>query len=516
MNNNTSHAVRLSNQDSWLQSLIETPEFSFFAPITNNSSVRLIRLDEINEDGHKAYSQALANVYATLPPDQSIRLAYILDGRPTGVSLYFGVTADSREVDLHEAMKNLCGALEGQLPGIIFEKDNNGKHKDVTQEECRQLLTELEQAKYQGVVLGAPTVQTQETQNDEDNFQGLDRLVRALQSGSRTDSQGDGHWKLIVISQPITRQKIRQLLDEAYILSSRLTALVRTSIQTSGNTSRQKSSSVGASDSNGTNVSVSSNWGKNEGGTDSKSQGQSSGKNFQTSSTGTNTGSSQTKTVGTSEGSSKNFGTSSTKTLTGNYSLSDTEGGSLGITQEISNKRAQHLVEYLDKQLTERLKKGLTKGLFHTAMYFTAEHKSTYLRLKNTLKATFQGSDSTMSPLEVYDLPMEAHGRLLALPTTDVSVTPSELLFHSLLKNEKNGMGSIVTAEELAIIASLPQHELQGIRRKKTVKFIVDLPDTSQQDSLDLGFVMDHGRSYPNNRVRLSRTDLNKHVIVTS
>ena len=82
-------------------------------------ALRLIRLDEINEEGHQAYRQALANVYATLDANQPVRLLYLLDGGPNGVNLYFGVVADD-DTHLHEAMKNLRGALEGQLPGINF------------------------------------------------------------------------------------------------------------------------------------------------------------------------------------------------------------------------------------------------------------------------------------------------------------------------------------------------------------------------------------------------------------
>jgi hypothetical protein len=469
---------------------------------------RLIRLDEINEDGYQAYRQALANVYATLDPEQAVRFLYLLDGSPSGVALYFGIVTDSADADEHEAMKNLRGALEGHLLGINFGEE-------VTAQARNQLFDSFGKAQHQGVMLGVPTVKTQDGVNDEENFQGLDRLVRALQSGSRTDTQGDGRWKFAVISQSLGRPEIRQQLNEAYALSSKLAALVRTSIQTSGNTSRQKSSSTGTSESTGSNEGTSQNWGKNEGASESKSWGTSSSSNSSSSSSGKNSGDSQSKNVGTSEGFSKNTGTSNTISSTENYSLSDTDGSSLGITQEISNKRAQHLADYMDKQLITRLQKGLTKGLFHTAVYFAAEHNSTYQRLKNTLRATFQGSESTMSPLEVHDLPADASNQLLYLPRVNSVQSAQELLFHNLQMGPNRALGSLLTADELAIIACLPQHELQGIRRRKSVNFIVDLPDVAEIKSLNLGCIIDCGRRYPNNHVRLSRDDLSKHVFVT-
>lgn len=496
-------------QEGWLQSLLQAPALHFGAPALATPAVRLIRLDEINEERHQAYRQALSNVYAALEPEQTVRLLYLLEGGPTGVALYFGVVADA--ADAHEAMKNLRSALEGQLPGINFAQE-------VKAEESRELLERLCRAAQQGVMLGAPTGQAQDEASDEQNFQGVGRLVRALQPEIFNGIPSDERWQLAVLSQPLERRQVRQLLNEAYALSSRLAALVRTSVQASGNTSRQKSASTGSSEASGRSEGQGKNWGKNEGGSEAKSWGSSSGSSSSSRSSsknsGESSGGSQTKTAGTNEGWSSNTGTSHTKTRSENFSLSDTEGSTLGITQEIANKRAQHLLEYLDKQLITRLQKGLTKGLFHSAVYLAAENVSTYRRLKNTLRATFQGSEATMSPLEVYDLPQGARGPLLQLPALAKPLQPEGLLFHSLCAGPGGTLGSLLTADELAIVASLPEHELQGIRRRKTVGFIVDLP-TVKDAALDLGSVIDRGRRYPNNRVRLARADLNKHVFVT-
>lgn len=507
----TSPMATLASND-WFQSLVQPPSLSFGLPAETRPWVRLIRLDEINEERHQAYRQALANVYATLDPTQSVRLLYVLDGGPDGVALYFGVVADAQSADLHEAMKNLRSALEGQLPGIQFgdEVDANARNA---------LIDRLCQASHQGVMLGAPTGQEQDQTNDEQNFQGLDRLVRAMQSSSRANGRETPNispWQLTVISQPLQRQQIRQHIDNAYALSSQLAAQVRTSVQTSGNTSEQKSVSTGTSKATGTSTGASDTRGKSSGGTATTNQGSSSSSNSSSSSSSTNTGTSQAKTDGTNESRTTNKGESHTNTDTDNTSLSSTKGSSIGVTQEIANKRAQHLMDYLDKQLLARLQKGLTKGLFHSAVYLTAGNNSTYQRLKNTVRATFQGAETTMSPLEVHDLPASARGQVLRLPTLiSTSQRPEELLFHSLRPGANNTLGSLLTADELAIVASLPQQELQGIRRRKTVNFIVDLPGIVTDNAIDLGAVIDHGRRYPNNRVRLQRNDLNKHVFVT-
>ena len=501
-----------TDEQNLLQTLQQAPLLGFTAPLQTQAQTRLISLDEINEENHQAYRHALANVYASLDPANPVRLLYLLDGSPSGVDLYFGVTSDLAGADVHEAMINLRGALEGHLPGINFGRE-------ISQDACVELFERWQQTTHQGVMLGAPTGHKDEQGSEEQSFQSIDRLVRALQSGSRTGTLSTSRWQLAVISQPLEREQIRGQLDTAYALSSQLAGLVRTSVQASGNTSRQKSISTGSSEAKGSNEGISKNWGKNEGASETKNWGSSAGKNSSSSSSSsssTNSGESQTKNVGTNEGHSKNTGTSYTQTASENHSLSDTEGSTVGVTQEISNKRAQHLMDYLDKQLIARLQRGLTKGLFHSAVYLTAENQSTYRRLKNTVRATFQGSETTLSPLEIHDLPQAARGRLLQLPTLEQQVEDAqELLFHSLHVGPRNSLGSLFTADELAIVASLPERELQGIRRRKSVDFIVALPDTARENALDLGEVIDRGRRYPNNRVRISKADLNKHTFVT-
>ncbi len=420
MKNALSTVTKLSNADwlknsEWMLDLVKTPQPSFEKPLPLPFQSRLIRVDEINEEGHQAYRQALANVYGTLDAEQAVRFLYLLCGSASGVELYFGVVSDTENGDVHEAMKNLRGALEGQLTGINFGDDVSAENRDA-------LFKAFSTASQQGVMLGAPTAQGQDDANEEDSFQGFDRLVRALQSSNSKDTQSEGRWKLAVVSQPLGRAHIRQQLDSAYELSSRLTTLVKTSVQSSDNTSRQKSTSIGSSEAKGTNESKGENWSKNKGGSEAHTEGTSSG----SSSSSSNNSDTKTKTNGTSEGTSTNKGSSFTKTVSQNDSLSDTEGQSVGFTQEIANKRAQHLVDYLDKQLIVRLQKGLTKGLFHTAVYLAAEDRSTYQRLKKNVCATFQGSETTLRPLEIYDLPANAHGQFLRLPKITPQVSAQE------------------------------------------------------------------------------------------
>lgn len=536
----TSTPIQPLNLENPLPQLSEELALHLNAPVAHlGAQIRLIRLDEINEERHQTYQQALANVYASMDCTQAARLLYLLDGSPDGVHLYFGVVADSPDTDLHQAIQNLRGALEGQLPGINFGEEIGGSRKAA-------LLERLGRSRRQGVLLGTPTLDEQTPHGDAPNFQDIDRLVRALQSGG--DSSSDS-WQLTVISQPLTRPQIRQQLQAAYALSSQLSAHISTNVQASGNASRQSGTSSGQSEARGSSQSTtqtdgssesdttgdnkSDTRGKNNGGSEGKNEGKSSGSSSTGNSQDKNWGTSESRTTGTSTSHTKGTNTSTshadslslTRTSNDGSSQSRTTGHTLGISKELTDKHAQHLVDYLDKQLIARLQKGLTKGLFHTAVYLSAENGALYQRLKHTACATFQGNASTLAPLQVHDLPAAlptgTPTPLLHLPTLAPAQAPSPeaLLLHSLHSHTDAGtpprLGSLMTADELAVVASLPQHELQGIRRRRAVEFIVDLPDTEAHTALTLGCVIDRGRRYPNNPVRLARHDLNKHVFIT-
>lgn len=488
---------------------IEVPPKPVMAALNpSEPRLRLILVDEINEENPSAYRSALANVYAALDDEDDAQFLYLLDGGAEGVALYFGVIEAHKGVDGHEALKNLRSALEGQLPGINLSKvaDN------------RQVLEHLRQSRHQGVVLGVPTTQGEGGASEDEDFQGIERLVRSLMAGSDGQTQNTARWQLAVVCQPLSRAKARQHLNEAYDLASEISALVSTSIQSTDNTSEQKGSTYNDSTAEGTNDSRADSKGKSDGLSKANSKGESEGSNDSYSSSGSNSGTTQTKTLGTSQNITKTTGSSHTKTESTGYSLNRTSGNSLGITQELTNKRSQHLLEHLEECLIPRLQKGVSKGLFATAIYLCADTASTYRRLKNTVCATYQGGEATASPLEVMDLSGASAAQVLQLPVLARSLSDRDTraaLFHSQSVDSMRHLASLLTSEELAVVAGLPRRELQGLRRRKTVDFVVALPHVEVSKILDLGEVIDRGRRQPSNRVRLNKNDFNKHTFIT-
>lgn len=101
------------------------------------------------------------------------------------------------------------------------------------------------------MVLGVPTAQGDGQGSEDEDFQGIERLVRTLASGSGETGQSANRWQLVVVCQPLSRAEARRQLDAAYDLASEVSAHVRASVQTSSNTSEQKGVTYGTSLSQG-------------------------------------------------------------------------------------------------------------------------------------------------------------------------------------------------------------------------------------------------------------------------
>lgn len=262
-------------------------------------NLRLMRVEEINDEKTSAYRNALANVYATLEYEQGIQFVYLLDCSMDGVSLYFGVSQLQQNADGHEALKNFRGALEGQLPGINLSSLANHD----------SLIERLQQSRYQGVVLGIPTGHSEEQGQQEDDFQGIERLVRTLLVGSKSDTQNSSRWQMAVVTQPLTRDMARTYLDIAYDLASELALLVKTSVQAGSNNSEQKGVSVSEGNTQSRNEGSSDTRGKTEGASETKtdSSPSSSGKNRSVAkSTNDSINTSVAKTTGTGSSTNQN------------------------------------------------------------------------------------------------------------------------------------------------------------------------------------------------------------------
>lgn len=468
------------------------------ALLKNDLQYRLFRLHEISEDKPKAYRQAIANVFSGLNASQCA-CVYILSGRPEGVELYLGVASTQQDADIHEAGKIFKAGFEGNFLGGRFVDLKN---------DTPEIAGLLSRSMHFGQMTGVPSFNEDTQQADDEDFQGVERLVNSLLGET---------WQLIIVAEPGSDAEIRGTLDHIYQIASDVSEQIKHSVQRSENTSQQFTETNGTSDSQTRGRSDSDTRGTSKGTSESKgsseSKSGSSWSNGSNTSRGTNLGNSESRTTGNSHSSTQGQSTSSAR--------GHSSGSSVALTSERTDKRAEGFLKHLDETLTDRFLRGRAKGMYKTAVYLGAENRSTYERLARGVVSTFQGNQSSFTPLRVSRLPVKPYTlpELLQLRQLKRGTTPYQLaVAHSLplLPDAQLHAATWLNSEELALIAGMPTRELPGLKIRKSVDFALNTNNPSHTaNSVTLGHIVQHGRTLPHSLVRLSTEDLRKHIFVT-
>lgn len=468
------------------------------ALLKNDLQYRLFRLHEISEDTPKAYRQAIANVFSGLNASQCA-CVYILSGRPEGVELYLGVATTQQDADIHEAGKIFKAGFEGNFLGGRFVDLKN---------DTPEIAGLLSRSMHFGQMTGVPSFNEDAQQADDEDFQGVERLVNSLLGET---------WQLIIVAEPGSDAEIRGTLDHIYQIASDVSEQIKHSVQRSENTSQQFTETNGTSDSQTRGRSDSDTRGTSKGTSESKGSSESrsgeSWSNGSNTSRSTNLGNSESRTTGNSHSSTQGQSTSSAR--------GQSSGSSVALTSERTDKRAEGFLKHLDETLTDRFLRGRAKGMYKTAVYLGAENRSTYERLARGVVSTFQGNQSSFTPLRVSRLPVKPYTlpELLQLRQLKRGTTPYQLaVAHSLplLPDAQLHAATWLNSEELALIAGMPTRELPGLKIRKSVDFALNTNNPSDTaNSVTLGHIVQHGRTLPHSLVRLSTEDLRKHIFVT-
>ncbi len=479
------------------------------------AELALFRVSEIFAGEAADYRRALANVYAAFDVALQAALVYLVEGGPQGVALYFGVMAPN--ADLREARKLLVSALEGQLPGLAL------KEEDALQ--ARKRLDAALGAKQRGLMLGVPAVDTDE--GGELDAQGIERLVRALLVSP--DGRSGERWRLLIVADPLPRDTVLGLLKQALSLTSFVAAGARTNLQWQSHHGTQTSRGENTSDSlaSTTGTSEQTAWNKGTSNTEQRTKGEvGSESTSHTSSSGSSSSSSSTSkgkqisnqtstSTATSESEqhtrSTNQGKSATVTRGTSESRSESSGSQVSASAEYVDKALEQLRTHLEEWLLPRFEKGYARGLLATRVLLAADTPSAYRRLVSVVRATFQGEKAALSPLEILPLPGEASlGPWL--DNLEQTMPDWRRLVHSRASTRPGG--TLLTPDELALIAGLPQRELPGIARRPSADFALSVATEPAADGVCLGPLMDHGRKLTDMKLWLSRHDFNKHIFV--
>lgn len=336
------------------------------------------------------------------------------------------------------------------------------------------------------------------------NTQGSSKNTSSNQGTSQSKTEGNSFTQTSNSSNSNTKN---QGVSETRGSSSKSGSMDKNESRgTTSGTSTAHSSGESQSNGRNTSTSNSSNSGTSQSEGTSSSHSTSTAKGDTTSET---QGKSKTQSQGTNEGESQSS-TSSSGENTG-----------LALTRERIDKSLEEMQKHLSETLLERLRLGLSKGMFKTAIYLSAPYQRTYQVLAQSVRSIFQGNQVSATPLIVHKLPQATQKLkdVLQLRQQPLAHHNSikNLLAHSLpfdAASQTLQAATWLNTRELALFTGLPSRELPGVRIRQSVDFAVNTPAVLEH-SLHLGHLVQHGRLLEHSPLALAVRDLNKHVFIT-
>ena len=477
---------RLANQPEVAQL-----EKAFF-PSLDRNTCRLFRVNCLTYEKDFPRQEAFENVVASIN-DVPCRLVYYLRGVNDGVEFYIGVvnTSANTTYNMGDYGNMLCRAFKGNFLGSELQ--------EVGREESAELLQGLcsKEAQF-SALLGVPT---RNSEREDIAFQGVDRLVNIMTSGGHSLGQ---RFHLLVIWEAVNFKDLLRFEQVAKEYYSILSSLAKRSFQTG----KQDSKQTGDSEQTTTTK------GKNESRSESRSSGTSSGSSWsrgsdRSSNTGKNEGISHSTTGGTNESVATSYGKNSSRSETQSSSMS----------WEEQNKLVIDAMKSLDEELLPRIRRGLAKGMYQTAIYVGAETPLDHDLLKNALISLCQGDKPTFSPLHALTLPGDEVVRSMLAGLSIYTSMPGENTFCSTLESRpalrgRSSLATLLTAAEISMLAGMPQKEVPGLDLREQVGFGLNLGESAPQNALPIGYMKQEGSLLRGRVVSLDRKELSKHVFI--
>ena len=540
----------------------------------NLSEVTLFKINELTfeENEKNPRREAFENVLGTLRAD-GINFIYLILGSKKGVSFYFGIVKnlkDDRELPL-----NIREMGETLLKASIHGNFRGSKIEKLTPKENQDILNKIKGSKRFGTIVGVPGINESE---DKSSFQGIDRLtdvmlgdefglcilarpVDDLQIRNLEKQLYTIYDKLSIFSKQSIQsgvnssQSTGETKGTSISESKGTSSTLSTSTSKSVTISKGKNVSISSSDGETESKTVGSNKGTNVSDSETNTNGTNSSSGDSYSSSGSNESKSRGKTWGSSSGTNKSYtkGTSQTttestgknegesfgKTSGSSESKGETEttttgtndsttsnestGTSYNISTEVQNREIQDWLKYLDEVLFPIIDYGKSKGIYLTSSFVFSNDKGTLIKLGNTMRSLFSGRKGNKIPLTLELLPDDDKRieffQNFQIPEYDISSYTSDKKDALILKSgmgieRKAEYGNWYSANELSLIAGLPQKEVVGLSLKEEVEFGLNVNSGEDDEKILLGNLVQSGNVLDID-VSLDKKALNKHIFIT-
>lgn len=548
--------------------------FNFESLEDNLSEVTLFKIDELTfeEDEKNPRREAFENVLGTLRAE-GINFIYLILGSKKGVSFYFGIVKNLK--DDKELLLNVREMGETLLKASIHGNFRGSKITKLSPLENKEILNKIKSSRRFATITGVPGIN--ET-NDKSSFQGIDRLtdvmlgdefglcilarpIEDVQIKALEKQLYSIYDKLSLFSKQNIQSGVNSSQSTGETKGTSLSESKGTSITSSTSTSKSatvsKGKNVSISSSDGTTDSktVGSNKGMNTG----KSETNTNGTNSSSGSSSSSSGSSESKAMGITYGSSsgtnksytagtsktttestgKNEGESFGKTSSTSDSKGETEtvttgtndsttsnestGSSYSVSTEVQNREIQDWLKYIDETIFPIIDYGKSKGIYLTSSFIFSNDNGTLIKLGNTMRSLFSGRQGNKIPLSL-ELLSDDDKRIkyfqnFQIPEYDISEYTLDKKETLILKSEmgigkRTEYGNWYSANELSLIAGLPQKEVVGLSLKEEVEFGLNVNSGEEEEKILLGNLVQSGNILDID-VSIDKKALNKHIFIT-
>lgn len=471
-NNELTHSLVFDNNEE-----LELGDYSFF------------RIKQISHDEDYPHREAFENVLYGIDSDD-FNFVYVISGNESGIKLYIGCVKNTLKNNQNNFLKasdyaeNLSKIFYGNFSGSVLEKI------DKTEIES-EILFSKERYKDFGLFVGTPTFDKEK--NSDNDFQGMERLINSMMGEN---------WRIIIINSKVNqdtilehREHIYQIYDKVQMLSK-----VNININKADNTNSSLTKDIHFNTSFNTNDNFSKTKSSNE---DHHNEHHTKGSST-----------SEQASKGSSNGYGSNVGASLN-------TASGTQDGA-AVSFDIMNRKAKEILDYIDEVLLEKIKIGYTKGLFKTTVYCLAENPSLGNRLKNGIQGLFQSKSSSFSPLIYCKLNSDFvpfiksyqqgiyNSRVLA----ENNITERYSLMGLPICDNKIELATYLTADEISLIAGLPQKEVPGLQVCENVDFGLNFDHKLSSSEISLGYIIQNGKELKSIKYSLDKSILNKHIFI--
>ena len=428
----------------------------------------LFKICELSHDEKYPRREAMENVISAmaLNNNSTFNFVYFLDGNEDNVGVYVGIANTGSDTDLNvsDFLEVLQSSFSGNFAGSVLEDvENNGIEK---------LRKKIENSKF-GLIVGVPSLSKHDKSQLSTDFQGIDRLINAM--------RGVKSWQVVLVCEAVSYEEICEFKKQFHQEYDRLAPYQYV------------------------DKGVGSNYAENEATTHAEGKVKSKSISEQHS----------------NDRDSKGTSTGTQESVNDSFQKGKNRGVSQNETRKFENKEVSEIIDYFKKVLSERINVALTKGLFKTALYTFASDKMELVKLQNNIISIFQGDESSfcsLHPVIIDDADDELKKRVASFRIMKSGNNCKDLLLPVINStpciSETLSFATYMTPKEISIVAGIPTKEVNGISLRESVEFGVNIPLQQDDDKIELGFILDRGSELKQNKVWLTKSDLNKHIFV--